>query len=96
MAIIGQVLSAALWIYFLLLIFRLIMDFVFQFARSYEPRGIMLVALEITYTLTDPPLKLIRRFIPPLRLGGIAIDLAFLILIILVMVLRSVVAAVFA
>ncbi len=93
--IVGDILSAALWIYFLLLIFRLIMDFVFQFARSYEPRGPMLVALEVTYTLTDPPLKLIRRFIPPLRIGGIAIDLAFLILIIIVSVLQRVVAGVF-
>jgi len=93
--IVGDILSAALWIYFLLLIFRLIMDFVFQFARSYEPRGPMLVALEVTYTLTDPPLKLIRRFIPPLRIGGIAIDLAFLILIITVQVLQRVVASVF-
>ena len=67
MVIVGHGLSYALWIYFLLLIFRLIMDFVFQFARSYEPHGAMLVALEVTYTLTDPPLKLIRRFIPPLR-----------------------------
>jgi len=93
--IVGDILLAALWIYFLLLIFRLIMDFVFQFARSYEPRGPMLVALEVTYTLTDPPLKLIRRFIPPLRIGGIAIDLAFLILIIVVQVLQRVVESVF-
>jgi len=93
--IVGDILSAALFIYFLLLIFRLIMDFVFQFARSYEPRGPMLVALEVTYTLTDPPLKLIRRFIPPLRIGGIAIDLAFLILIIIVQVLQRVVESVF-
>lgn len=92
MVIVGQILSFALLIYFLLLIFRLIMDFVFQFARSYEPHGLMLVALEVTFTLTDPPLKLIRRFIPPLRIGGVAIDLAFLILIIVVQVLRAVVA----
>jgi YggT family protein len=89
--IVGQFLSYALLLYFLLLIFRLIMDFVFQFARSYEPHGAMLVALEVTFTLTDPPLKFIRRFIPPLRIGGVAIDLAFLILIIAVQVLRAVV-----
>jgi YggT family protein len=93
--IVGQTLSFLLLVYFLLLIFRLIMDFVFQFARSYQPRGAMLVALEVTFTLTDPPLKFIRRFIPPLRIGGIAIDLAFLILIIAVQVLRAIVANVF-
>lgn len=95
MAIVGDVLGAVLWLYFLLLIFRLVMDFVFQLARSYEPRGVMVVVLEVTYTLTDPPLKLIRRFIPPLRIGGIAIDLAFIILIIVIRVLMVVVASVF-
>jgi len=87
--IVGEVLSSVLWVYLLVLMFRLVMDFVFQFSRSYQPRGAMLVALEATYTLTDPPLKLIRRVIPPLRLGGISIDLAFLVLIIILWVLQS-------
>ena len=95
MSVVGDVLGAVLWLYFLLLIFRLVMDFVFQLARSYEPSGIMVVVLEVTYTLTDPPLKLIRRIIPPLRLGGISIDLAFIILIIVIRVLMVVVATVF-
>ena len=95
MVIVGTVLYYALYLYFILLIFRLIMDFVFQFARSYQPHGAMLVALEVTFTLTDPPLKLIRRFIPPLRIGGVAIDLAFLILIIVVQILIRIVAGVF-
>ena len=95
MVIVGTVLYYALYLYFILLIFRLIMDFVFQFARSYQPHGAMLVALEVTFTLTDPPLKLIRRVIPPLRIGGVAIDLAFLILIIVVQILIRIVAGVF-
>ncbi len=92
MGIVGDVLSGALWVYLLVLMFRLVMDFVFQFSRSYQPKGAMLVALEVTYTLTDPPLKLIRRVIPPLRLGGVAIDLAFLVLIFLIYILRALVA----
>lgn len=91
MRTVGDVLSALLWIYLLVLMFRLVMDFVFQFARSYQPRGAMLLALEFTYTLTDPPLKLLRRVIPPLRLGGIAIDLAFLVLIFIIYILRALV-----
>jgi len=90
--IVGDVLSGVLWLYLLVLMFRLVMDFVFQFSRSYQPKGAMLVALEVTYTLTDPPLKLIRRVIPPLRLGGVAIDLAFLVLIFLIYILRALVA----
>jgi YggT family protein len=85
--VIGEVLTVVLWIFLLLLIFRLIMDYVFMFARSYEPKGPMLVALEATYSVTDPPLKLLRRYIPPLRFGGIALDLSFLVLFVIVYLL---------
>jgi YggT family protein len=47
----------------------------------------MLVALEATYSITDPPLKLLRRYIPPLRFGGIALDLSFLVLFVIVYLL---------
>ena len=87
MSVIGEVLTVVLWIFLLLLIFRLIMDYVFMFARSYEPKGPMLVALEATYSVTDPPLKLLRRYIPPLRFGGIALDLSFLVLFVIVYLL---------
>jgi YggT family protein len=84
--IVGQVLSLLLWLFLLLLIARLVMDYVFLFARSYEPRGLMVVMLEVVYSVTDPPLKFFRRFIPPLRLGGIALDLSFLVLFVLVQI----------
>ncbi len=87
MSVFGQILTFVLWIFLLLLIFRLIMDYVFMFARSYEPKGPMLVALEATYSVTDPPLKLLRRYIPPLRFGGIALDLSFLVLFVIVYLL---------
>jgi len=91
MSVTGEVLTIVLYVYLFLLIFRLVMDYVFQFARSYEPRGVMVVILEATYSVTDPPLKLLRRFIPPLRLGGVALDLSFFVLIIIVYILIAVV-----
>lgn len=91
MSVVGEVLTIVLYCFLFLLIFRLVMDYVFQFARSYEPRGVMVVVLEATYSVTDPPLKLLRRFIPPLRLGGVALDLSFFVLIIIVYILISVV-----
>ncbi|MGA4542187.1 YggT family protein [Uniformispora flossi] len=91
MSVVGEVFTIVLYCFLGLLIFRLIMDYVFQFARSYEPRGVMVVLLEATYSITDPPLKLLRRFIPPLRLGGVALDLSFFVLIIIVYILISVV-----
>ena len=87
-----QVLWIALMCFLLVLIFRLVMDYVFQFARSWQPGKPMVVVLEATYTVTDPPLKLLRRFIPPLRLGGVALDLSFFVLMIIVYILINVVA----
>jgi YggT family protein len=86
-----QVVTVALWAYWIVLIFRWIMELVFQFARSYEPRGVMLVAVESAYTVTDPPLRFLRRHIPPLRIGGVALDLAFLLLLIIMSILLKVV-----
>lgn len=95
MDVIGQVLQVALWVFLLLLIVRLVMDYVMMFARSYEPRGLALVLLEVTYSVTDPPLKALRRVIPPLRIGGIALDLSFLVLFIAVQILINVVGRIF-
>ncbi len=91
MTIVGQLLYNVLLAFFLLLLFRLVMDYVFMFARSYQPQGPVLVLLEITYTITDPPLKFLRRFIPPLKLGNFSLDVSFLLLIIVVQILMSVV-----
>ena len=92
MSVFAQVLYVALMCFLIVLIFRLVMDYVFQFARSWQPGKAMVVVLEATYTVTDPPLKLLRRVIPPLRLGGVALDLSFFVLMIIVYILISVVA----
>ncbi|MET7638879.1 YggT family protein [Streptomyces sp. NPDC005438] len=86
-----DVVHIALLCFLLVLIFRLVMDYVFQFARSWQPGRAMVVVLEATYTVTDPPLKLLRRFIPPLRFGGVALDLSFFVLMIIVYILISIV-----
>ena len=91
MGIVGAVLYYALTVFLLILLFRLVMDWVFQFARSWRPQRAMVMVLEATYTVTDPPLKLLRRFIPPLRLGGVALDLSFFVLMIIVYALISLV-----
>jgi YggT family protein len=86
MSIVGQTLSAVLWLFFIALLARLVFDWVFLLARSWEPKGVVVVVLEATYSVTDPPLKALRRVIPPLRLGSISLDLAFLVLIIAVQI----------
>ena len=89
MSIVGRVLSTVLWAYLLVMIARLIFDYIRIFARSWQPRGVVLLFAELVYTLTDPPLRFLRRFIPPLRLGGVSLDLSFLVLIIVLQILLS-------
>ncbi|WP_369388677.1 YggT family protein [Streptomyces sp. CG1] len=90
MSVFVTVVHTALLVFLVVLLFRLVMDYVFQFARSWQPGKAMVVVLEATYTVTDPPLKLLRRFIPPLRLGGVALDLSFFVLMIIVYILLSI------
>lgn len=82
MSTIGYWAANVLSLYLLVLIGRLIFDFVQIFAREWRPTGFLLVLVEGIYSLTDPPLKLIRKVVPPLRLGQISLDLGFLILLI--------------
>ncbi|MEV0893552.1 YggT family protein [Promicromonospora sp. NPDC050262] len=80
MTLILQFISFLLWLFILFLIGRLIFDWVQFFARDWRPRGVLLVVAEAVYTVTDPPLRFLRRLIPPLRLGQIQLDLAFIVL----------------
>jgi YggT family protein len=89
--VIAQLILVLLWIFLVFLFARLVVDWVQFFARAWEPKGILLVALEGVYTVTDPPLKALRRVIPPLRLGGFALDLSFLLLIVIIYVLQALV-----
>jgi YggT family protein len=90
MTVVGPIIERVLWVFIALLWIRFIVDWVQVFARSWSPRGVVLVVLEGTYSTTDPPIKAIRRIIPPLRLGNFALDLGFLIVMISAYVLLSV------
>lgn len=92
MSVVLQILEVVLWLFLLLLIGRLVLDYVQMFARSWRPSGIALVLAEVVYTITDPPLRALRKVIPPLRLGSVSLDLSFLVLIVAVNIALSVVA----
>lgn len=74
------VLQLAVVLFVLVLLVRLVLDWVQYFAREWRPTGAALVVAEITYSITDPPLRALRRVIPPLTLGAVRLDLAFLVL----------------
>jgi YggT family protein len=78
--------------FLIILIGRLIIDWVQVFARDWRPRGVVLVLAEVIYTVTDPPLRALRRVIKPIRLGSVQLDLAFMVLFLLCVVVRSILA----
>ena len=91
MNIVREVLTGVLWLYLLILIARMIISWIQAFSRDWHPTGIILVLAEVVYTATDPPLRLLRRYIPTVRLGTVALDLSFMALFLVVLVLINVV-----
>jgi YggT family protein len=93
--VVGAILILLLNAFLGLMLVRLVVDWVQMFARSWSPTGPVLFVLEIVYTVTDPPIMFVRRFVPPLRLGSVALDTSFLLVLVAVYLLRALVARVF-
>ena len=91
MNILKTVLTYVLWLYLLILIVRMIFGWIQVFSRDWQPSGPLLVVAEAAFTVTDPPLKFLRRFIPPLRLGMQALDLSFMVLFLMVVIMVNLV-----
>ena len=89
MAVLLQILSSLLLVLLILLFARFVVDWVMVLARSWRPQGLVAAGLEVVYATTDPPLKAVRKVIPPLNLGTIRLDLGFMVLLIAVILLRS-------
>ena len=87
MPIAGQIIQGVLWFFIAMLWVRFVVDWVQVFARSWSPRGVLLVGLEVVYSVTDPPIKALRKVIPPLRIGNFALDLSFLLVMVIAYVL---------
>lgn len=89
--VVFQVLSFLLTVFWLLLVGRIVVELIRTFARDWRPTGIVVVVLEAVFTVTDPPVKLLRRLIPPINLGGIRLDLSIMVLLFIVSILMSIV-----
>ncbi|ROR71834.1 YggT family protein [Bogoriella caseilytica] len=86
-----QTVQLALLLYMLLLFGRLALDWIQVFAREWRPSGLLLVIANVIYSLTDPPLRFLRRWIKPLPLGGMQLDLSFLVLVLGISLTRAIV-----
>lgn len=91
MELLWGVVGYVLFIYILLILARVVLEMTRQFARSWRPAGAAAIGFELVYSLTDPPIKLLRRLVPPLQLGTVSLDLSVIILLIVLVVLRQVV-----
>jgi YggT family protein len=78
-----EILGFALFLFWLLLIARVVVEFIRSFSRDWHPRGATVVVLEIIMSLTDPPVKLLRRIIPQLTIGAVRLDLSIMVLLLL-------------
>jgi YggT family protein len=87
MNLVVSLLSTVIWLYLLVLIARMIIGLIMVFARDYQPTGVVVIIFESVMMVTDPPLKALRRVIPPLRIGQVSLDLAFLVLFIVLQLL---------
>jgi len=90
MTLIGLIIDGILWIFLLILFARMILSWIPVLVRDWEPRGPMLVAAEIIFSVTDPPLRMLRRVLKPVRIGNMMLDLAFIGLAILVSIMMNV------
>ncbi|MFC5993360.1 YggT family protein [Pseudonocardia hispaniensis] len=79
-----------LFFFWLLLMARIVVELVRSFAHQWVPSGHSAVALEVIFTVTDPPVKLLRRVIPVVRIGGVGLDLSIMVLLLVVFILMSV------
>ena len=93
LSIIGGIVELVLTLYVFVLIVRLVLEYIPMFNRSWRPTGAGLVAAEIVYTITDPPIRFFRRLVPPLRIGAIALDFGFMLTMLSVLILMAIVRA---
>jgi YggT family protein len=90
-SIIGQITYLALYFFLLILLGRFVMSTVLAYGRRWHPGRGAAAALEVVWSVTDPPLKQLRRVIPPLRVGTVSVDLSALVLLLILYVLMTVV-----
>jgi YggT family protein len=94
MSTVWAAIDLVLFLTYLLVIARLVVETTRSFSRSWRPAGVTAIGLEAIYVVTDPPMKFIRRHIPPVTLGGVSLDLSPMILFVLLIVLRAVVGSI--
>ncbi len=95
MSMLGAILYALVRLYTLIVIVRLIIEMIQSFSRQFDPPRWFMVVAEFFFVVTDPPIKALRRIIPPIRMGGVALDVSVIVLFLVLMILSVVIVAIF-
>ena len=88
MSLFWGVVAYALYLYTIIVLARFVIEATRQFARSWRPAGVAAIGVELVYLATDPPLRLLRRLVPPIRLGSVSLDLSIMILLLGILALQ--------
>jgi YggT family protein len=88
MTLFWGVVAYVLYVYLLVVLARFVLEFTRQFARSWRPSGVGAVGVEVVYLATDPPIRLFRRLVPPIRLGSVSLDLSIILLLLTILALQ--------
>jgi len=94
-SLIGSILYNLIYLAIIFVIARFVVDWVQLLARQWQPRGVIAVLCEVIFTVTDPPLRALRKVIPPIRLGGIMLDVSAMVLLLLLFIAQSLVLVIF-
>lgn len=86
-----QVLFVLIYLFVVILLARFVLSWVLSFGRRWQPGRSAAAALETVWSVTDPPLRALRRVIPPLRVGTVSIDLATIVLLVILFVVYNVI-----
>jgi len=90
-AIIALLAYAALTIFIVIMWIRFVLDLITTYSRQWRPRGFVLVLAEVVYSITDPPIRAVRRVVKPVRLGTVRIDFSWSIVFLVAVILSYVV-----
>ncbi len=76
----GALINSLLGLFLYVLLGRVIIEYIMMFSRTWQPRGFVLALVDLVFQVTDPPMRFVRRYVPPLRFGQVSLDIGFLVL----------------
>jgi YggT family protein len=93
MTLIITVVATLLLLFQLVLLARVALDWIAVLAGPAAPRSARGRLSAAVRAVTEPVLAPVRRVLPPLRLGSVALDLSVIVVFLVVLVLRRIVLA---